>query len=82
MMGGVVKVTSRIVTLGGTAFTAVTGTKPSFITGAKASIKLPEKSSVWKIDAAGADDFIDEDELLTEADREPVPQPTGVAPFK
>lgn len=52
----------------------VVGTVPDFDMGAKASITLPAPAAkaVWNLDVDGDDGMLDEDDLLTEEDTQPV----------
>lgn len=82
--------TTDVHQLAGVSYTRARATKPSFETGAKASIRtapLPvanQLAKVWKINTGDEDaDLISEDILLTDEDRKPaVPASRGCPPTK
>jgi hypothetical protein len=89
LRSGGTKVVSEVLHISGKEHTCVKATKPSFATGAKASISstpasTTTKPAIWKIDTGDEDDdLIAEDTLLTDEDRKPVaPASRGCPPTK
>ena len=79
LRAGLTKVHQTEVSLDGDNFALYQSTKPGFDTGVKARITATAApATIAKLNLPEEDDLIDEDTLLTEEDRMPVPKPAGV----
>ena len=78
-MCGMTSVSIETLDIRGGAFTLLQGLKPQVELGSKTSVAPSTTAGAWKIDVAGAEDedLIDDDDLLTEADRKPGVPKTG-----